>query len=152
MITLKTYARKEVYGSPTVAPTGKKVPSRNNKASAWQTKIFRGNISLMPLKTENTEGSLWPVKTEFINELHLRRGKVDLSWPLRVDTVISGNYFIMSNEDLDVHSYGDTQEESQQNFCEIFEEMLDLYVGSRADELTGDAVRIKALFDRIIKQ
>lgn len=152
MITLKTYARKEVYGTPSIAPVGKKSSSRSNKAPSWQTKIFRGNISLTPLKIENTEGSLWPVKTEFINELHLRRGKVDLSWPLRVDTVISGNYFITSNEDLDVHSYGGTQEESQQNFCEIFEEMLDLYVGSRIEELTGDAVRIKALFDRIIKQ
>ena len=97
------------------------------------------------------ERSPWTMKAEFLNNLPLERGRVELSWPLKIETALSGDYFITSNDDLDVRSYGNTPEESRQNFCEIFEEMLDLYNNSKDEELCGDAIRLKALFDKIIK-
>ncbi len=97
------------------------------------------------------ERSPWTMKTEFLINLPLERGRVELSWPLKIETALSGDYFITSNDDLDVRSYGNTPEESRQNFCEIFEEMLDLYNNSKDEDLSGDAIRLKALFDKIIK-
>jgi len=113
--------------------------------------VRSGFLALTDEQAFVVERSPWTMKTEFLNNLPLERGRVELSWPLKIETALSGDYFITSNDDLDVRSYGNTPEESRQNFCEIFEEMLDLYNNSKEEDLSGDAIRLKALFDKIIK-
>lgn len=141
MITIKTYARKEQYGAPLAflksAKPEKKSPLLIRTIACYANPVAK---------------SSWPVETKLIRELNLSTGKTALSWPIKIEMFLSGGFFVVKNEDLGVYSYGSTQKEAQQNFTENFEDLLELYNASDYAELTGDAIRLKALFDKIVNK
>lgn len=141
MTTIKAYARKEHYGPPLAFLKRSRTAPKSNPAN--RSAVFLVN---------STARSSWPVETNFVRALKLSTGKAELNWPIKVEILLSGDYFVVKNEDLGVYSYGATQDEAKQNFAENFEDLLELYNSSRYEELTGDAIRLKALFDKIINK
>jgi predicted RNase H-like HicB family nuclease len=89
---------------------------------------------------------------ETLNKLPFSYGQVRLNRPIIVETYLSGRFFIISNQRFNVHAYGQTLKEARTNFFESFEELHDLYISSDKDELTGDAIELKELFDNLIKK
>ena len=73
-----------------------------------------------------------------------------LNWPMKIEIERGEEFFHAVHRDLDLSSYGSTQEECLKNFYAIFEDMYQHYTQAQEDNLSGLAIRLKALFSRIV--
>jgi len=68
---------------------------------------------------------------------------------LEVETYQDGRFWYVKNEELNIIGTGDSQEEAKNDFYSLIIHFHDYYKRLSADKVTGEASRLKNIFETI---
>ncbi|MCD6117927.1 hypothetical protein J7K93_13000 [bacterium] len=93
-----------------------------------------------------------PEVTIFVHEITLNDKVIKLSWPLVLTIQYIEDIVTISNDDLNIYAVGNSMEHAIKEFNHHFFHFLTYYRNIPDDKLTGYAKRLKALFQKIVKE
>ena len=73
-----------------------------------------------------------------------------LNWPVTIILEQDDEYFIASNEDLNIHGIGSSRQEALTDFKRSFIHFWKYYNDIKEDDVIGYAKRLKVLFNEIV--
>ena len=74
-----------------------------------------------------------------------------LNWPVTIILEQDDEYFIASNEDLNIHGIGSSRQEALTDFELSFIHFWKYYKDIKEDDVIGYAKRLKVLFNEIVR-
>lgn len=75
-----------------------------------------------------------------------------LNWPITIILEQDDEYFIASNEDLNIHGMGSSEQEALTDFNRSFIHFWKYYEDIKEDDVIGYAKRLKVLFNEIVRE
>ena len=118
--------------------------SRDNNFSSSQPSE---DISIYGTSTKQEKLTLEKLTLE---KLTLDDLLLKLNWPVTIILEQDDEYFIASNEDLNIHGIGSSRQEALTDFKRSFIHFWKYYKDIKEDDVIGYAKRLKVLFNEIV--
>lgn len=84
--------------------------------------------------------------------IHTKTKKYKVSQPIKVRIYQDENFWFVENEALVIAGTGNSREEAINDFCRHIIHFHKYYKKLSADKVTGDAVRLKKLFETLFSE